>query len=903
MKKTLFLTKFIVLLLSFVSYAQNLQNNNWIYGNDVSALNFNSTPPTGFAFPNIPAPNYSIYLEGNATLSDQNGNLLLFSDGERLWQKQGANTILITGALKGHYSSTQNVIFIPKPGNPNRFFVVTINGETSDYLGLYYSEVDVTTSTLISTVNRTLFTGTYFDQELNQFSNRAINESYENQSQSITSYPHSNGKDYWLVAHVQNNNGGGVLLSYKVTCNGISGGMPERAKILNLPSGIAHTLKISPDGSKIALNTQYSLHYGSFNNTTGVININNHLDSSNSTFTAGYGLEFSPNSNVLFYSEGSGITARNLTTNSTTVIPMDYDSEVGIQLARDGKIYIADDFIKIINNPNDINNLQLSSTSFNCGLNQGFPQWVYWQPSISSSITAQNDIFNFNSCVTSTSSQSVLQSNPTLPDTFNGNPITSLTAYTLSVVGVATPTPSSGGISLNPNNGLVTVLSGTPTGTYKIKYRICEVNSCPACSNDAEVTINVTYSKSTTPTFSIVNPLTICSGNTVPVLPSTSIEGISGTWSPSIISNTTTADYIFTPSLGLCASTAIITVNITSRTIPTFNFSTSLCSGQQAPVLPNISTNGISGSWNPATINNTSTGSYTFTPSSRGCTSPTTIIVTVTPKITPTFTINTTFCSGDSAPLLPTTSNNGISGSWSPSIISNISSGNYIFTPNINYCANQTTITITVNECIDFPVIGCINFDPTNSASNIYENYAYVNFGPNSVSNSVSFEWYFKFDNGQLIVLPGQNPTFDVHCPENPVRSFGLIVSNGISSVRYYSGPATGPYHIQGFTGQFRTCFIHDDCSIISKTVQKVSNKTNYKGIRVFPNPTNSTLKFQGENLENYNVSIFDITGKEVIKNNKIENDINVEKLEAGFYIYRISNNNGFIQEGKIIKN
>jgi hypothetical protein len=51
-----------------------------------------------------------------------------------------------------------------------------------------------------------------------------------------------------------------------------------------------------------------------------------------------------------------------------------------------------------------------------------------------------------------------------------------------------------------------------------------------------------------TPNFT--TPLAICNGATAPVLNNTSnSNGISGTWSPSTISNTITADYIFTPNV------------------------------------------------------------------------------------------------------------------------------------------------------------------------------------------------------------------------------------------------------------------------------------------------------------------------------------------------------------------
>jgi hypothetical protein len=47
------------------------------------------------------------------------------------------------------------------------------------------------------------------------------------------------------------------------------------------------------------------------------------------------------------------------------------------------------------------------------------------------------------------------------------------------------------------------------------------------------------------------------------------------------------------------------------------------------------------------------------------------------------------------APILPSISNNGINGTWSPNSISNLVSNSYIFTPSSG-CAIPTTINVTV---------------------------------------------------------------------------------------------------------------------------------------------------------------------------------------------------------------
>jgi len=72
--------------------------------------------------------------------------------------------------------------------------------------------------------------------------------------------------------------------------------------------------------------------------------------------------------------------------------------------------------------------------------------------------------------------------------------------------------------------------------------------------------------------------------------------------------------------------------------------------------------------------------------------------------------------------------------------------------------------------------------------------------------------------------------------------------------------------------------------------------------IIVSPNPTNSFIKFDGKNLTTYKVAIFNCFGNQVIKDAKIDQQLNFEKYEKGIYIYVLTDENGYKQEGKIIK-
>ena len=175
-------------------------------------------------------------------------------------------------------------------------------------------------------------------------------------------------------------------------------------------------------------------------------------------------------------------------------------------------------------------------------------------------------------------------------------------------------------------------------------------------------------------------------------MPTTSLNGITGTWSPAV-SNTATTEYTFTPNTGQCATTATLTIKVNPLVTPTFAAVADRCSGASLSALPTTSLNGITGTWSPA-VSNTATTEYTFTPNTGQCATTATLTITVNPLVTPTFAAASDLCSGASLGALPTTSLNGITGTWSPAV-SNTVPTEYTFTPAAGQCATTTTITIT----------------------------------------------------------------------------------------------------------------------------------------------------------------------------------------------------------------
>jgi gliding motility-associated-like protein len=209
------------------------------------------------------------------------------------------------------------------------------------------------------------------------------------------------------------------------------------------------------------------------------------------------------------------------------------------------------------------------------------------------------------------------------------------------------------------------------------------------CAANQEMTIEIITES--TPTFNAIAP--VCEGTPV-TLSTTSNEGFTGSWSPEFDSNITTT-YTFTPDDDQCAASTSITVDIIPITIPTFSSIDPICIGDIVGALPTTSNNGITGTWDPATINNTTTTTYTFTPNSGICVAPTTIEIIVLQQTTPTFLIND-ICIGETISPLPTFSQEGVSGNWTPAI-NNLNTTTYTFTPDPGQCADITTETIQVN--------------------------------------------------------------------------------------------------------------------------------------------------------------------------------------------------------------
>jgi gliding motility-associated-like protein len=335
---------------------------------------------------------------------------------------------------------------------------------------------------------------------------------------------------------------------------------------------------------------------------------------------------------------------------------------------------------------------------------------------------------------------------------------TAITNITYTIGGSATGAGVTGlpvGVAGTYSAGVFTI-SGTPTGSGTFNYTVTTTGGCAAAAS-ANGTITVTAL--ITPTFAPIPGF--CSGAVAPLLPATSTNGITGTWSPATINNTTTGTYTFTPNAGQCASTTSVTITVTPSVTPTFTPLATICAGVlPLPVLPLLSTNGVTGTWTPAIVNNVITTLYTFTPTAGQCATTTTMTIVVNPSVTPTFTPILPFCAGTVAPTLPATSNNGISGTWLPATINNTTSGAYTFTPTPGgSCATTTILPVIV---IPAPAVNLGN-DTT-----ICESAAGYVLDATIASPLATYLW----QDGST------NPTFTV----TTAGTYSVTVNNGICS-------------------------------------------------------------------------------------------------------------------------
>jgi RHS repeat-associated protein len=259
--------------------------------------------------------------------------------------------------------------------------------------------------------------------------------------------------------------------------------------------------------------------------------------------------------------------------------------------------------------------------------------------------------------------------------------------------------------SLNGISGTwLPAVDNTQTTTYTFTPNPAQIAT--------EANLTVVINPNVLPIFSPVAPINV--GGSLNPLPTTSLNGISGTWSPAL-DNTQTTTYTFTPNAGFCATTATLTIAVydSSIIIPSFTPVNPICVDTSLSLLPTTSNNGITGIWSPE-LDNTQTTTYTFTPDAAQNAVSTVLTIVVNPLTEPTFSPVSAVAYGAtmSPSLLPLTSTNGVTGTWYPTL-NNTATTTYVFTPNTGFCASATSLTIEVQQPAFVPIPPVIEHSET----------------------------------------------------------------------------------------------------------------------------------------------------------------------------------------------
>ncbi|GEP51925.1 hypothetical protein FNO01nite_25970 [Flavobacterium noncentrifugens] len=312
-----------------------LSNNNskyWYFGNQAAVV-FESNGPVALTNSSMSQ------FEGVATMSDANGNLLFYTNGITIYNRNH-QTMQNGDGLLSNSSNTQAAFVVPFPGNPNRYFVITPNS-------YYYSIVDMAldngNGAVVADAKNILLT----------------NEG----SEKVAGLLAANQTDIWLITY---GNSQSRFNTYKITSQGIT----ETPVVSAFPvaSGYFGYMKISPDGTKIATaNFDQNFHLYDFDAATGIVSNQKIITFPSIGGFGSYGIEFSPNSNLIYLADHRGenrvfqfditLETPELIANSRVALAANIQALGALQLGPDNKIYLAREnssFLGVINQPNVI---------------------------------------------------------------------------------------------------------------------------------------------------------------------------------------------------------------------------------------------------------------------------------------------------------------------------------------------------------------------------------------------------------------------------------------------------------------------------------------------------------------------------------------------------------------------
>lgn len=366
----------VLFVKAFFCYSQK-ENNIWYFG-DKAGVDFNSGIPANLSDGQLNT------IEGCATISNVSGQLLFYTDGVKIWDRN--HDLMPNGQnLKGNFSSTQSAVIVPKPNSSSIYYVFT-TAQQGEPEGICYSEVDMNLNgglgDVTATKNIQLYTPT---------------------CEKLCAVKNPSDQSYWVVSHGFGNN---TFMAFKVDQMGINTSpvLSNAGTVIASSSNTFHSynvqgyLKFSADGRKlVCVNRYINTELFDFDTQTGIVSNPKIINQVNQNRYS-YGAEFSPSGNILYlstsYSGSSNsnkiyqynLLATDIPGSEQLITPIGSYNFGGLQLASNCKLYIsnhttlgANNTLFVINNPDILgmncdfqsSNIRLSGTCF-----IGLPQFI-----------------------------------------------------------------------------------------------------------------------------------------------------------------------------------------------------------------------------------------------------------------------------------------------------------------------------------------------------------------------------------------------------------------------------------------------------------------------------------------------------------------------------------------------
>ena len=261
--------------------AQN-QAANWVFG-DSALLSFSDLTISADTV------NFVIAQEASASISDTSGNLLFYTDGKYVWNRNqelmpNGCCLDIDQYWDEASSVTQGAIILPRSGYNNQYYIFLLSIE-----GISYNIIDMN-----------------LDGGMGDISVKNQVVIIDTLTEKMTAVQHGNGRDWWLIVHKD-----GVTdstdLFYKVLIT------PDGVTVFTQNTGVKRDgpnqgqMVFSPEGDKIALADKQGLEILDFDRCLGVLTPHFFIPIDSISSEMLYGCSFSPDGTKLYVSSlGTG---------------------------------------------------------------------------------------------------------------------------------------------------------------------------------------------------------------------------------------------------------------------------------------------------------------------------------------------------------------------------------------------------------------------------------------------------------------------------------------------------------------------------------------------------------------------------------------------------------------------